>query len=238
MRQAGHHYNWTSGMDCTLAELYGTCTSKEIAEIINEKYGTGFSHHAILCRAHRKNLVKPHHDYTKEQVEWLQLNAPKNTYTELVELFNREFQTNMNYHTLKHYCIDSLNIRGGTPAKKGYRNWKNVPIGTERIMKDGRTIVKVSNLPTTRETKNHSLNWMDKGRWVWEQHHGKIPEKHNIVHLDENKSNYDISNLACVPVGIQAYVTTSFKETTPELKMCAIKSATLERILEEISKGE
>jgi hypothetical protein len=32
-------------------------------------------------------------------------------------------------------------------------------------------------------------------RWVWMNHYGEIPEGHHIHHIDENKSNNEISNL-------------------------------------------
>lgn len=32
-------------------------------------------------------------------------------------------------------------------------------------------------------------------RYVWEKHHGPIPEGYQVHHLDKNKLNYDISNL-------------------------------------------
>lgn len=34
--------------------------------------------------------------------------------------------------------------------------------------------------------------------WVWINHHGDIPKKHHVHHIDENKSNNDISNLQCL----------------------------------------
>jgi len=35
-------------------------------------------------------------------------------------------------------------------------------------------------------------------RWVWENINGKIPKNCHIHHIDENKSNNDISNLKCL----------------------------------------
>lgn len=172
--------------------------------------------------------------YTKEQDDWLRENISKYTYKELTVAFNSQFQTNKNYYTLKSHCANILKLKSGKPANKGIRNWRNAPIGTERIGSNGRIMVKVSNIPTSRETKNHSLNWTEKGRYVWEQHHGKIPEGHNIVYLDGNPLNCDISNLECTSISIQGKVSMSFNGCTPEIKRCAIKMNTLEKILEGI----
>ena len=171
--------------------------------------------------------------YTKEQDNWLRENISNYTYKELVVAFNSHFQTDKNYYTLKSHC-GRMKLISGKPATKGIRNWRNAPIGTERIGSNGRIMVKVSDHPTSRATKDHSLNWMDKGRFVWEQHHGKIPEGHNIVYLDGNPLNCDISNLECTSNSIQGKVAMSFTGCTPELKRCAIKMKTLETILEGI----
>ena len=174
--------------------------------------------------------------YTKEQDDWLRENVSKYTYKELVVAFNSQFQTNKNYYTLKSHCGNILKLISGNISDKGIRNWRNAPIGAERIGSNGRIMVKVSDLPTSRATKNHSLNWMDKGRCVWEQHHGKIPKGHNIVYLDGNPLNCDISNLECTSISIQGNVAVSFRGCTPELKKCAIKMKTLEKILGDIGE--
>ena len=177
-----------------------------------------------------------YHHYTKEQDEWLRQKITRYTYKDLVAAFNQKFHTNQGYYTLKSHCIRK-GFKGGTPTNKGYKNWRSAPIGTERI-EHGRIRVKVSDLPTSRETKDHSLNWMDKGRYVWEQHHGKIPEGHNIVFLDGNPLNCDISNLECTSTSIQGYASMTTYGCSPELKRCAIKLKTLEKILEGVERNE
>lgn len=176
------------------------------------------------------------HRYTKEQDDWLRQNITKYTYPDLVDAFNLEYQVNIGYYALKSHCV-SKGFMGGTPTDKGYKNWRNSPIGTERIV-NGRIRVKVSNLPTSRETKDHSLNWKDKGRLVWEQHHGKIPEGHNIVFLDGNPLNCDLSNLECTTKSIQGYVAMTTNGCSSQLIRCAIKMKTLEKTLEGVEKNE
>ena len=235
-----HHYKWSSEMDSTLKELYGTYSAKEICSIINEKYGTNFSYTAIYNRARDIKLSDSslYHKWTNEQNEWLKENSSKYTYSDLAKELNDKFNTNIGYYALKSHCSKTLKLISGNPSAKGYRNGKSVPIGYERIGKNGRIVVKVSNLPTTRGMKDRGLNWMDKGRYVWEQHYGEIPKGYNIIYLDGNPLNCDISNLECASNDIQGCVTQLFKGCTPQLKRCAVKTKTLDKIIENLSIKE
>lgn len=170
--------------------------------------------------------------YTNEQDQWLRENAIKHTYKELVELFNEKFHEEKNYYTLKTHCVSVLKISANAKSK-GCRNYRNLPIGSERIGRDGRIWVKVSDIPTSRTTKNHSLNWESKGRLVWEKHFGEIPKGHNIVYLDGNPLNCDISNLECTSSKIQGKVCMLYNDCSQKLKKCAIKMYALEKILIE-----
>ena len=75
-----------------------------------------------------------------------------------------------------------------TTFKKGNVPANRVPIGTERISKDGYVEIKVQDGHKNR-------NWKYKHRLVWEQHYGEIPKGSKIVFLDGNKLNLDIKNL-------------------------------------------
>lgn len=44
--------------------------------------------------------------------------------------------------------------------------------------------------------------WHELGRYVWEQHYGKIPEGHYVVFLNRDPSDARIENLALVPKGV------------------------------------
>ena len=231
-----HHYLWTPEMDATLKKLYGHWSSREIAQIINDEYGTGYSKSAIDNRITVKQLStkEPGHSYTKEEDEWLCQNLLKYTYKDLVVAFNQTFHTSIGYYALKSHCIGK-GFKGGTSVDKGYKNWRFAPIGTESIY-NGRIYVKVSDAPASRMAKNHMANWTEKGRLVWEQHHGKIPEGYVIVYLDGNPLNCDISNLECTTNSINGQLSVPCKGTSADLKRCAIKMKTLEKILEGVEK--
>lgn len=78
-----------------------------------------------------------------------------------------------------------------TCFKKGNIPSNHRKIGEERITKDGYTEVKI---------KDGSLNknWQLKHRYIYEKEYGKIPEGYNVIFLDGNKQNIDISNLKLI----------------------------------------
>ena len=150
--------------------------------------------------------------------------------------FNEKFHTSQSYYNIKSHC-QRKGFQGGSSYQKGYKNWRSTPIGTEKIY-NGRVYVKVSDAPAGRNHKNHMENWKPKGQVVWEQHHGKVPEGYCVVYLDGNPLNCDISNLECTTNSIQGSITKPFQGTSPDLKRCAIKMKTLEKILEGIGENE
>lgn len=229
-----HHFHWTPEMDATLKELYGLWSSREIAQIINDEYGTGYSKSAIDNRIHAKKLSTkaPRYCYTEEQNEWLCQNITKYTYPDLVVAFNEKFHTSKSYYNVKSHCIHK-GFKGGSSYKKGYKNWRSAPIGTEKIYQ-GRIYVKVSDAASGRTAKNHMTNWKPKGQVVWEQHHGRMPNGYVVVYLDGNPLNCDISNLECTTNNINGQLSVTCHGTSADLKRCAIKMKTLEKILEGI----
>ena len=230
---------WTPEMKQVVKDLYETHTSKEIAEILNEKFGIGCTDNIVGAKAAWLGLKGKERRtttiYTTEQNEWLRENITKYTYRDLGAAFNNRFHLNRNWKTLKCHCRNVLKLKSGAMSRKGYTSWNSSAIGSERVS-GNRVIVKVTNVPTTG--KNREINWKDKGHLVWEQHHGKIPEGYRLVYLDGNKMNYDISNLECVSRSIQGRVSKAFRGTSPEVKRCAIKMKTLEKILEEMGSED
>lgn len=79
-----------------------------------------------------------------------------------------------------------------TMFKKGNIPANHRPIGSERIdERDGSTLVKVQDGQLQK-------NWMPKGRYIYEQAHGKIPAGHKVIFADGDHSNFDLDNLILV----------------------------------------
>ncbi|MFA5385086.1 MAG: HNH endonuclease signature motif containing protein [Eubacteriales bacterium] len=154
------------------------------------------------------------HQYTPAQAAFLVGNVNDRGNQELTDLFNAHFGLNLTLTQIKGYKKNhKLNSGltgffppgqvpfnkgrkgvGGWPPtqfKKGNRpaNW--VPLGTERISRDGYTEVKIADGRLNK-------NWKGKHILIWEEHNGPIPCGHVVIFGDGNKRNFDPENLLLV----------------------------------------
>jgi phage protein len=149
--------------------------------------------------------------YTGEEIDFLRKNAPGRHYREIVEMFNRKFEyqidTKKLRETLKNHKISTgLTGRfekGITPHNKGrkYPGTGNkttfrkgatphnkMKVGEDAITTDGYVKTKIAEPDV----------WEFKHKLIWTEAHGPIPEKHSIIFADGNKLNLDIDNLLLV----------------------------------------
>ena len=159
--------------------------------------------------------------YTAEEKEFLRGFIRGHSYKEIAEEFTRRFrpitieqatafcknnkiQTGRTgqfrkgqptWNKGKHYCAGGRSAE--TRFKKGNipKQWR--PLGSERVNKDGYIEIKVKE-PRT---------WMLKHRYIWQQHHGEIPQGSMVVFKDGNRMNTDISNLLLITRGLNARLT-------------------------------
>lgn len=76
--------------------------------------------------------------------------------------------------------------------KKGNRPHTWLPIGTERITKDGYREVKVTDTGVTR------VDFVALHRLNWEREHGAIPEGSVVIFRDGDRLNCELDNLLMV----------------------------------------
>ena len=149
--------------------------------------------------------------YTGEEIDFLRKNAPGRHYREIVEMFNRKFEyqidTKKLRETLKNHKISTgLTGRfekGITPHNKGrkYPGTGNkttfrkgatphnkMKVGEDAITTDGYVKTKIAEPDV----------WEFKHKLIWIKAHGPIPEKHSIIFADGNKLNLSIDNLLLV----------------------------------------
>lgn len=79
-----------------------------------------------------------------------------------------------------------------TQFKKGQKPHTWLPIGSERVSKDGILQVKVS------DTGYPPRDWKSKHAIVYEQHYGPIPPGHLVVFRDRDRRNFHPTNLECI----------------------------------------
>lgn len=159
--------------------------------------------------------------WTDEVIQFMVDNYKGKDNIELAKLLNEKFDLNTNGDRVSNVKSNlsrryGINLRTGinrggftkghVPFNKGTKgltganrtSYKkgNIPpnhreIGEERITKDGYIMVKIQDGCLNK-------NWVLKHRYIYEQHYGKIPEGCNIIFLDGNRKNTDISNLKLV----------------------------------------
>ena len=164
------------------------------------------------------------HKYSKIEDEFLINNVKGITLKELTNRFNKEFNLNVKESSISNRKV-RLGIKSGilggqfekghvpsnkdkkwdeympkesqkksrkTTFEKGNIPPNRRPIGSERVdRRDGGVLIKVQNGHLQR-------NWMPKGRYIYEQIHGKIPKGHKVIFADGNNKNFEPDNLILV----------------------------------------
>lgn len=158
----------------------------------------------------------PHH------LEWIEANQYGKSRKELLDLLKATF--NDLDPRLKKFNLEGLCRRkgwlngftgriesGSTPwnkgtkgickpssssFKKGHLPPSHRPVGSERVVKDGCIEIKVAE----------PSHWQLKHVWLYEQHHGKVPDNHVVRFADGNTLNVTIENLVCVSRAVHGYI--------------------------------
>jgi len=154
--------------------------------------------------------------YPENVKEFITANYKSTGHKDMAEMLNRIFDTNYTQSQIKgYYANHKLNSgitgcfpKGNVPANKGKKgisyegmkatqfkkgnksaNW--VPIGTERINRDGYTEVKITD-------RKLNKNWKAKHIVIWEAANGPVPKGHVVIFGDRNLSNLELDNLILV----------------------------------------
>jgi hypothetical protein len=152
--------------------------------------------------------------YTAEENEFIKQYAPGHSRKEIIAAFKERFDYELTIGQLKAR-MKKLNVQTGFTGRFGtfpaYNKGKrlterqynfaeptmfkkgNVPknraeVGTEVLMSDGYVKVKVAQ-PRT---------WKRKHVFIWEQENGDLPKDKMVIFLDQNKQNFDPSNLVAI----------------------------------------
>lgn len=136
--------------------------SKKMAEHLNKTFGTSYTHSQLKGFYGRNKLNSEVTSRFKPG------HKPWNTGLKGIQTGGKKTQFK----------------KGNIPA-----NW--VPIGTERISKDGYVEIKVQDGKLNK-------NWKPKHVYIWEQHNGPVPAGHVIIFGDGDNRNFDPENLLCV----------------------------------------
>jgi len=152
------------------------CPFKELTDMFNERFGLALTVSAMVSLANRYGL---HNGRNTRFDNWL---AP----------------AGVEYRFPKGHVPHNKGKKGisypGTEVtqfKKGNRPHNWVPIGSERITKNGYIQVKIQEGKFQR-------NWKGKHILIWEEANGPLPEGHVIIFGDGNNRNFNLDNLLLV----------------------------------------
>lgn len=175
------------------------------------------ANHKIKSDVPRRRFTGDEGLFNKKQKDFIKANAEGLTNKELADLVNATFGVSvtarqMNTWKKNHGVVSGLDFRfkkGSEPANKGKKGLYNVggnrtsfkpgqralnykPVGSERIDRDGYTLIKVSD-----DGPWHK-RWRHKHKVIWEERHGPVPKGHVVLFADQNKRNFDPDNLIMI----------------------------------------
>ena len=161
---------WPKGMYEYIRDNSWGVSSKEMAERVNELFGTNFTQN-------RMKSFRAKYKIRSGLTGWFRKGrAPGNKGKKQSE-----------------YCSpEAIERSKASQFQKGHVPANQMQVGEESITADGYRVVKVSMKGSEWE------RWKFVHRKVWEEHYGKIPEGYVIIFRDGNKLNCDISNLLMV----------------------------------------
>lgn len=185
--------------------------TKELVQMVNEKFGTDFTESKMgaykrrhkLKSGYPKGIIKgtpsalfPQHikDYILQYCREIdpddmteQLNAKFGTsYTQ------KQVRTYYKNHKLREpICRKGVQVPGceKTQFKKGHEPANKEEIGAIKLRKNGFLYEKCGA---------GNLDWKPHHQMVWEREYGKQPKGHTIIFKDGNHLNCDLSNLALI----------------------------------------
>ena len=169
---------------------------KDVYEAFQKEFNTSFTQQQVVDRMHRMRIkIKKIFKYTAEELQWIYDNYnQKESSTELSKKFKEKFNKD----------IYPSRLRGLCNKNKLYKDLENyacnvpvLPVGSERIS-DNRVFIKISDKKGSRNNKVYHENWVPKSRYIWEQHHGKVPKGYYVCFKDGNSLNCELSNLFLV----------------------------------------
>ena len=213
-----------------LQKLQGTDTYKNITAKFNEKFGTEISKDAIRRKISRGFYVSHTPKYMKEQDTFLKEHSRLYSFRKVQSDFKSKFGFEPTTQAITDRCRRVYDLPPTSFSDKidYHHTWSEKDVGTE-VEKDNKIVVK-----TGKTSRKNRQNWKYKHHHIWEQQNGKVPKGYRVVFLDGNKRNFDIDNLACIPLkSICLFASNRWKFKNSELTKSAIKWCDLYYVLKK-----
>ena len=175
---------WPQGMYEFIRDNSKGVSSKEMARIVNRRFGTNWTPKGLSQFRQRYGLQSGLTGYFPKG------NVPMNKGKKLEDIINDPAR-----------LLEVKARIAATQFKKGERPSNELPVGSVVVNTDGYLMRKKQMNGSLRE------RWEFVHRAVWEEHNGPIPEGMMISFRDSNKLNCDIENLMLITKGEHAALT-------------------------------
>lgn len=218
---------------------------KNLAKEFNERYGTDISPASLVAVLNRRGIyktvhMKPEyvgrkgsHVYTEEEREWIRKALDiYDSYGEITKHFNDHFGASVKPQSIIDQVIKVMGLRLGKNIgnfKDGERRVGKKPIGTE-VVYNGYIWIKVNDIYHMGRTdsKQFRENWKPKQVYLYERAHGPLKNEQIVIFLDNDKRNFDLSNLYAIDrkIGMvmakNRWFTESREHTLAAIKWCEL----------------
>ena len=189
-------------------------SSKEMAEMVNEKFGTDFS-------PTQMKSFRQRHGIKSGCTGWYQKGHPPGNKGKKLE----------EYVTDPERVADIKKRIAPTQFKKGQKAINEYPLGTIAITSDGYKIRKRSMTGDLWE------RWEFLHRAVWEEHNGPVPEGMMVSFRDSNRLNCDIDNLMLITRAENVTLTKmGFRFEDPDLTDAGLNLIRLKKAAKDAKK--
>ncbi len=185
-------------------------SSKDMAEMVNEKFGTNFTQ--TMMKQFRQR-----HGIKSGITGWYQ---------------KEHSPANKGKKQSDYMSLESIERTKATRFQKGTIPPNTKPVGTISVV-DGYQLIKVSDKGSRWEM------WKPLHKYVWEQHNGPIPEGMIIVFKDLNPMNCDIDNLLLVTRAEHCTMTKKhLRSKDPEVTEAGLNLVRLEKVIKDRKKNQ
>lgn len=226
---------YTKEQERWILEHAENSNAEQLKNAFNEKFNTSVTYNGMIQKRQRMGIDKgkPQRNYTQEEEHFLRVNRNKMPMKELHRKFCERFSS-IGYYALKAKVQRMGLLVDDVQKFNNVAERSRVPIGSEHKYA-GYTMIKVDDKATgtKKDRRSYKENWRPKHVWVWEQHHGKLPPKHQVIFLDGNHENFNIENLAAIPLQYVVMMNRNgWIKGNPELTKTAIKLCELHYMTE------
>lgn len=226
---------YTKEQERWILEHAENSNAEQLKNAFNEKFNTSVTYNGMIQKRQRMGIDKgkPQRNYTQEEEHFLRVNRNKMPMKELHRKFCERFSS-IGYYALKAKVQRMGLLVDDVQKFNNVAERSRVPIGSEHKYA-GYTMIKVDDKATgtKKDRRSYKENWRPKHVWVWEQHHGKLPPKHQVIFLDGNHENFSPENLMAIPLQyVMMMNRNGWIKGNPELTKTAIKLCELHYMTE------